>query len=152
MVDHAAALRRFCCAHRRSEGDRQDLFQEIALALWRALPRFRGDSSERTWIYRIAQNVAFSEAVRYRRKQSREIPYDAIAPIGSDNNERRLDLLNAIQRLEPIERQLAWLYLEGLTGHEIGEVLGITEGNAAVRLTRLRQQLVRILNPVEAER
>ena len=50
-----------------------------------------------------------------------------------------------------MEQQLALLYLEGLTTKEIAEVLGITEGNAAVRLTRLRQRLTAILNPKETQ-
>jgi hypothetical protein len=62
MDTHAPALRRFCCARRSDPSDRQDLFQEIAKALWTALPNFRRDASERTWLYRIAQNVAFSDA------------------------------------------------------------------------------------------
>ena len=149
---YAPALRRFCAAHCAHPGDRQDLFQEIAIALWKALPQFRGDASERTWLYRIAQNVAFSDAARYRRKRGREVPIETIPVRGCPEDERRHDLLDAIRRLEPVERQLACLYLEGLTAREIGDVLGITESNAAVRLTRLRQQLTRMLNPAEVER
>lgn len=152
MDKYAPALRRFCCTHRSDSADRQDLFQEIAIAVWGALPHFRGDATERTWLYRIAQNVAFSDAARRRRKQGREVPFDTMPAVGSLENERRRELFDAIQHLEPIERQLAWLYLEGLTAREIGDVLGITEGNAAVRLTRLRQQLARMLNRAEAER
>ena len=115
------------------------------MALWTALPRFRGDASERTWLYRIAQNVAFSDAARHRRKRGREVPLDSVLFMGCPENLRRRELLDAIRRLEPIERQLAWLYLEGLTAREIGDVLGITEGNAAVRLTLLRQRLANML-------
>lgn len=122
------------------------------MALWTALPHFRGEASERTWLYRIAQNVAFSEWARRRRKRGPEVPFDSFPAVRHGENERRRELFDAIRRLEPIERQLAWLYLEGLTAREIGEVLGITEGNAAVRLTRLRQQLARMLNPEEAAR
>ena len=152
MDSFAPAMRRFCCTHRSHPGDRQDLFQEIAMAVWTALPRFRGDASERTWLYRIAQNVAFSDAARRRRKQGPEVSLNMVPAVGRGENERRRQLFDAIRRLEPIERQLAWLYLEGLTAREIGAVMGITEGNAAVRLTRLRQQLAKMLNTAEAER
>jgi DNA-directed RNA polymerase specialized sigma24 family protein len=57
-----------------------------------------------------------------------------------------------VRRLEPIERELAALYLEGFTAREIGDVLGITESNTAVRLTRLRRHLARMLNPGEVQR
>ncbi len=147
---YAPAIRRLCSAHRRVPADRQDLFQEIAVALWTALPRFRGDSSERTWLYRIAHNIALTDTARRQHKRSREAPFDEDPPITTSDGARRADLLAAVSRLDPIEREVALLYLEGLTAHEIGDVLGITEGNAAVRLTRLRQRLIRMLNPKEA--
>lgn len=148
---YAPALRRLCSAHRRDGRDQQDLFQEIAVALWTALPRFRGDSSERTWLYRIAHNVSLTDSSRQQRKRNREIPVDEVPSIPSSEDGRRGDLLDAVRRLDPLHRELALLYLEGLSTREIGEVLGITEGNAAVRLTRLRRRLTELLNPVEAE-
>ena len=148
---YAPALRRLCSAYQTDAADQQDLFQDIAIALWTALPRFRGDSSERTWLYRIAHNVALTGSARLRRRHAMEahIETDAAAPSAED---RRWELLDAVRRLEPVERELALLYLEGLTAREIGNVLGISEGNAAVRLTRLRERLAQILNPKEARK
>lgn len=144
---YAPALRRLCSAHRTGRGDQQDLFQEIAVALWTALPRFRGDASERTWLYRIAHNVALTDAARRQRKRHREVQLDEAAQVHAvPGEERHRELLDAVRRLDVIERDLALLYLEGLTPREIGSVMGITEGNAAVRLTRLRQRLADILN------
>ncbi len=77
---------------------------------------------------------------------------DSVAALARAENERRRELFDAVRRLEPIERQLAAIYLEGLTAREIGEVLGISEANVAVRLTRLRQHLARMLSPKEAQR
>jgi len=144
---HAPALRRFCSAYRRDPNDSQDLFQDIAVALWTALPRFRAEASERSWLYRIAHNVALTDAARRRRKRSPEVPLDEVTPAVQSQDPRAAELLDAVQRLEPIDRGLALLYLEGLTTAEMGGVLGITEGNAAVRLTRLRQRLATMLNP-----
>ena len=146
---YAPALRRLCAAHRREPADQHDLFQEIAVALWTALPRFRGDASERTWLYRIAHNTALTDFAKRGRKRAREVQLVETVPPSPPNN-RRQDLLDAVRRLEPIDRELATLYLEGLTAREIGTVLGIAEGNAAVRLTRLRQRLTEMLNPKEA--
>jgi RNA polymerase sigma-70 factor (ECF subfamily) len=147
---HAPALRRLCAAYRREHEDQQDLFQEIAVALWTAIANFRRDASERTWLYRIAHNVALTDSARRRRRQSREVPYDEDPPVVSPDESRRGELLDAVRRLEPIERELALLYLEGMTTREIGDVLGIAEGNAAVRLTRLRQRLTQMFKPTEA--
>ena len=152
MLDkHAASLRRLCSAYRRESADQQDLFQEIAVALWRALPRFRGEASERTWLYRIAHNVALTDFARLQRRRGREYQLTEDPPAIPAADSRRAELLDAVRRLEPVERELALLYLEGLSTREIGDVVGITEGNAAVRPTRLRHRLSEMLRPRGAE-
>jgi RNA polymerase sigma-70 factor (ECF subfamily) len=72
MEVYAGPIRRLCAAYALSVPDREDLFQEIFLAVWRALPAFRGESSSRTWLYRIAHNVALTWQTRDRRRHSRE--------------------------------------------------------------------------------
>jgi RNA polymerase sigma-70 factor (ECF subfamily) len=138
-----------CSGHRRDPSDQQDLFQEIAVALWTALPHFRGGASERTWLYRIAHNVALTDWSRRQRKRSQEVPFDLDPPTAPEDDRRGV-LLDAVRRLEPVERELTMLYLEGLSTREIGDVLGISEGATAVRLTRVRHRLTQILNLAEA--
>src|SRR5271167_4177134 len=65
-------LRRLAGAYLQRPADREDLVQEIALALWQAIPNFRSDASERTWLYRIAHNVAISSSAKLRRTSHRE--------------------------------------------------------------------------------
>jgi RNA polymerase sigma-70 factor (ECF subfamily) len=113
LETHASALRRLCSAYRRDREAQEDLFQEIAVALWTALQRFRGDASERTWLYRIAHNVALTDSARWQRRRSREIPFEQDPPVISLEGGPREDLLDAVRRLEPIERELALPYLEG---------------------------------------
>ena len=60
MVEFAQPMRRLCAAYANRAVDREALFQEILLAVWRALPAFRGDASAWTWLYRIAHNVALT--------------------------------------------------------------------------------------------
>lgn len=142
MTVYGPALRRLCATYVRDPSDREDLFQDIAIALWTALPRFRGDASERTWLYRIAHNVALTYAAKRRRQQRSEQPSDK--PIGdptSQMDHRRIALLESIQQLSPVDRQLVQLYLEGLTAREIEDVTGLTANNVGVRLTRLRRKL-----------
>jgi len=87
--------------------DRQDLFQEIALALWTAWPRFRADASERTWLYRVAHNVALTYASKRRRQHRSEEPIQMTMPDPACNDDsRRLALLQSVQRLEAVDRQL----------------------------------------------
>lgn len=147
---YAPALRRLCAAHRRNHGDQQELFQEIAMALWKALPDFRGDSSERTWLYRIATNVSLTDSARRQSKRNREVGIEEAPPAPESRDSRTEELFDAVRRLETVDRDLALLYLEGLTAAEIGAVMGIAEGNAAVRLTRMRRKLTAMLNPSKA--
>jgi len=71
-----APLRRLVHAYTRESGVQDDLFQEIALALWTALPQFRGDASERTWLYRVAHNTAIRFMTRQTRRSRVEQPGD----------------------------------------------------------------------------
>jgi RNA polymerase sigma-70 factor (ECF subfamily) len=123
-----------------------DLLQEIAMALWTALPRFRGDSSERTWLYRVAHNTAISFRANRRRRISHEQP--AVEWKSNSNpetdamaHEQSRQLWVAVQQLPLSDRQITVLYLEGMTAAEIEAVTGLSSGNVATRLTRIRQRL-----------
>jgi RNA polymerase sigma-70 factor (ECF subfamily) len=151
LEEYGAAIRRLCAAYTATASDREDLGQEIALALWTALPRFRGESSERTWLYRIAHNVALTYVHKARRYagplDSGEGALEALRA-GDDvegqaaRAEQQQRLLAAVSRLRLDDRRLVLLYLEGLTGAEMAAVLGISEANTATRLSRLRKELV----------
>jgi RNA polymerase sigma factor (sigma-70 family) len=144
------ALRRLAAAYLDREADREDLFQEIALALWQAIPRFRREASERTWLYRIAHNIAISSSAKaYRRGRAEgPIPETFEPPSSSANaeqailrDESRRALLNSIRRLAATDRQMILLHFEGLSYKEIQEVTGLTEAAIATRLTRIRAKL-----------
>jgi RNA polymerase sigma-70 factor, ECF subfamily len=144
---YGAALRRLAGAWAIDRAGRDDLVQEIFIALWRALPRFRGESAERTFVFRVAMNRALTH--RFRQPPRGE-PLDAASHLAdpgrspeaeASTSEQRTRLLGALHALPPSHRQLLALSLEGLTTREIADVLGITENNAGVRLTRARRVL-----------
>lgn len=152
---HGAALRRVAAAYEADPTRREDLFQEICLALWKALPHFRGEASVRTYLFRIAHNRGLTHRSRGRRPEAAASLEEAEAVTdphpsaeavlaGGEGRER---LRAAVLALPLARRQVLTLALEGLTHREIGEVLGITENNAAVRLSRARQALRRRLEP-----
>jgi RNA polymerase sigma-70 factor, ECF subfamily len=139
---YAPALRRLCSAYRHNMTEQEDLLQEIALAIWTALPNFRGQASERTWVYRIAHNVAITFSASQKRRNGVEQPINPIAPDPATNdNSPRVVLIDAIHQLKPVDQQLALLYLEGLSGREISEVTGLSPDNIGVRLNRLKRSL-----------
>ena len=142
---HGAALRRLALAYARTPADADDLFQEICLALWRALPTFRGDASERTFAFRIGHNRGLTFRSR-RRPDPAEVSEslrdrnpgpDTLATRAIERDR----LLTAIRGLPESRREVVLLSLEGLSHAEIGQVLGITENNVAVRLTRAKKEL-----------
>jgi RNA polymerase sigma factor (sigma-70 family) len=141
METYAGPIRRLCSAYAENAADREDLFQDIFLAVWRALPGFRGDASVRTWLYRIAHNVALTWQARHRRRQSRETPITRDSDAGTQMDLRRLALNRAIAAMNPGDRTLTLLWLEGLSAIEIEEVTGVKAATVAVRLSRIRKHL-----------
>jgi RNA polymerase sigma-70 factor (ECF subfamily) len=139
MEAYAGPVRRLCGAYALSAADRDDLFQDIFLAVWRALPSFRGDASTRTWIYRIAHNLALSWQTRDRRRQSRETQLDEDVESAGHTDLRRLALKQAIAGMKPADRTLTLLWLEGLSAAEIEGVTGVKSATVAVRLSRIRR-------------
>jgi len=147
---YQSALRRLVGAYVNNPADRDDLLQEIAVGIWQSLPGFRGDSSERTWIYRIAHNIAIRSTSRTRARSAREplLATTFDAPSGDASavdalvaSERRQALLSGIRGLPVLDRQVVTLHLEGLSAAEIEEVTGVSQGAVATRLTRIRQKL-----------
>jgi RNA polymerase sigma-70 factor (ECF subfamily) len=150
--EHVVALRRLTFGYERDPGRRQDLEQEILLAVWLALPTFAGQCSERTFVFRVAHNRAISH-VRHWRLRATD-PLDDEEPIATteadpetaaSHSQRRTVLAAAIRSLPLGLRQVILLLLEGLNHREIGEVLGISEGNVAVRAARARKALAEAL-------
>ena len=144
------ALRRLVSAYVSNPADREDLLQEIATGMWKSLPGFRGESSERTWVYRIAHNIAIRRSSQVRARSAREplIARSFDRATGSSSaedvlllDEKRQALVEAIRELPLIERQIVTLHLEGLSAAEIEEVTGFSAGAIATRLTRIRQKL-----------
>jgi RNA polymerase sigma-70 factor (ECF subfamily) len=147
LAVHGSSVARLAGAYVRDASEREDLVQEIAMAIWRALPAFRGECSERTFIFRIAHNRAVSHLARRRVPivdveegvevpDTRPNPEDALA-----HRERDRGVVHAIRRLPLGHRQVLTLALEGMSYAEIAEVLGISESNVGARLTRARDTL-----------
>lgn len=125
-----------------------DLFQEILINIWNGLPKFRGESSLNTWIWR----VSFNTCVSYTKKNSRRLK---TSPLSMDINlfdesqedVRQIKMLQKrIKRLGPFDRAIVLLWLEDMSYAEIGEIVGISEKNVSVRLVRIREQLKKMNN------
>ena len=129
--------------------DQQDLFQEIICQLWKSYDSFRNESQFSTWMYRVAINTAIVFLRKEKRKVDKyEIPSENIREDEGDSplKENQLDhFYKAVQKLEKIDKAIIFYQLEGFSHREIGENLGISEGNARVKLNRAKEKLKEII-------
>lgn len=161
IAKYRPALWRLVNSYEANPSRREDLFQEIALGLWQALPRFRGDSSERTWLYRIAHNIAISALESRRKHELRELPMtDSGEPPSAAEHpdqallaeEKRQAMLAATRELAPIDKQLIVLHLEGLSYQEIEQISGLSGSAIASRLSRIRDRLTEVIRKQEVRK
>lgn len=147
LTANGAALGRLAASYATSASDRDDLLQEISVALWQALPRFRGECSERTFLFRIAHNRCIAHLAKRRvviALDEAEMDFPDPAPTAESALSEQQEgerLLAAIRQLPLNYRQVIVLTLEGLDYREIAQVLGIGESNVGVRLNRARNLL-----------
>lgn len=154
--NHRGILYKVCNLYARNKDDKEDLFQEIILQLWKSFPNFRNESLLSTWMYRVALNTAISSFRKESKKPERQsiskaefqIPDMDSIPIENEN----LIMLNAaIQQLTRIEKALIMLYLEEKSYQEISQILGISNSNVGVKLNRIKTKLEKIINPKNYE-
>ena len=129
--------------------DQQDLFQEIVCQLWKSYESFRNESQFSTWMYRVAVNTSIVFLRKEKRKVDRyEIASENVKEDEGDSHikESQLDhFYKAVQKLEKIDKAIIFYQLEGFSHKEIGENLGISEGNARVKLNRAKEKLKEII-------
>jgi RNA polymerase sigma-70 factor (ECF subfamily) len=121
------------------------------VALWRSFAAFDGRCSLRTWVYRVAHNVATSQVIRRRGRTPTLVGLDALESMpDSVDPEQKLDDQRALDRmmalihaLDAIDRQVTLLYLEGMDAASIGEIAGISPGNVATKIHRVKKILAR---------
>ena len=146
--EHKGTIYTVCYMFSKDEDEVADLFQEILINIWKGFENFRGDSSMRTWIWRIS----FNTCVSYEKRKSRRgstIPLSLSINLFDDSDEdtRQIKMLQKrIRQLGPFDRAIVLLWLEDLSYAEIGEIVGISEKNVSVRLVRIREQLKKMNN------
>ena len=145
-------IHKICRLYANGEDAHKDLFQEITIQLWKAFPKFRGDSKFSTWAYRVALNTAIT-LYRKSTRSVKTVNYESQQYFISNEDynyeeEEQLKLLyQAVYELNDIEKALVYMYLEDKDYAEISETLGISEVNARVKMNRIKGKLKKILNP-----
>ncbi|RDI97403.1 sigma-70 family RNA polymerase sigma factor [Dyella solisilvae] len=151
LREHAGLLSRIAASYEADRALRDDLLQDMALALWRALPSWRGDAPLRAFVARVAHNRGATHVIgQMRRPVGGELSEDwAESRHGPDGHaeleQRRVHLQDAVRRLPLSLRQAVTLALEGFSHAEIADTLGITANSVGVRLSRAKAALKAVL-------
>lgn len=146
---HKGILHKVSKMYMDNRDDQQDLFQEIICQLWKSYDTFRNESQFSTWMYRVAINTAIVFFKKEKRKvPTNEITSENIREIDDDSDLKELQInhfYTAVNQLDKIEKALIFYQLEGYSHREIGESMGISEGNARVKLNRTKNKLKEII-------
>jgi len=148
VAEHGQALGRLVRAYEADADLRRDLLQEIHIGLWRSLAAFDGRCAMRTWVYRVAHNIAATHVMR-RKRMGKQVSLDGLDELPDAANledsigeKQKLDRLTAmIQTLKQPDRQIILLYLEDLDATAISEIVGLKPGAVATKIHRMKAVL-----------
>lgn len=125
--------------------DREDLFQEITVQIWKSIPAFRSECAITTWLYRISLNTAIRFSHKERKRSGNTTGIESVQYILQDNpvphDERLSWLYNEIAKLDEIDRSITLLMLDGFSYKEMASIVGITESNIGVKINRIKKHL-----------
>lgn len=143
---------RICRSYSTNAVDTEDLFQEVMLQVWKALPGFRNESSVNSWVFRIALNVCMRAKFSHDKRKSVFIKTDMTDidlpnPKQEGHDPEYRELFSCIWQLNEIDKSIILLFLENQSYREIGEITGRTENNIATRMKRIKQKLYTCLKP-----
>ena len=125
-----------------------DLYQEILINLWKGFPNYRGESSLKTWIWRVSLNTC-SNQERMKKSRIRTVPLSIDIDLYNDEDagSRQIQMLyDRINRLDVFDRAIILLWLENMTYQDIADAVGISVSNVTTRLFRIKEQLKSMSN------
>lgn len=139
-------IHKVCRMYCDDQTHKEDLFQEIVLQLWKSYSSFRGESKFSSWMYRVALNVAIQDFRKEKKRkylflESFEFKEPTTLPQNDYKDERIRALYKAISKLDKIEKAIILLHLDEIPNDEIAEIVGITQNNVRVKMTRIRTKL-----------
>lgn len=149
LEENQDRLLRISSSYTEDTSEAQDLFQEVLINIWRALPNFKGDSAISTWMYRIALNVSLRHRAKLNREKSRfsRLKSLTIEQVVHDENEssdknKLFFMRSCIRTLDDADKAVITLYLEELSYREISKITGLKENTIAVKVKRIKEKLL----------
>jgi RNA polymerase sigma factor (sigma-70 family) len=148
----APALARIVASYERDRALRDELLQEVFMAVLNSLSRLTHPDKLKPFVFRIAHNRCISHVARCMRERVDQVPIDELAEEAASHEQALIEqqrgerLLAAVRRLPLPHRQVMTLILEDMSYEEVAETLGITVANVGIRVNRAKQQLKALLN------
>lgn len=146
LAEHQTLLFKVVRSYAFTPADQDDLFQEIAIQVWRSIPSFKGQSKLTTWLYRLSLNTALNWTRREQKHQDGHQPLDVTPSVlqarAMPSDERLTWLYEQIARLHKVDRSLMLLLLDGFSYREISNILGISESSVGVKIHRVKKYLI----------
>ncbi len=150
IVPYAGIIIKICRAYTDSQEDFEDYYQEVCLQIWRTKDQFKGDAKWSTWIYRLSLNICLTMLKKKKKNNQHSTGTSEEAENTEDNrafsDEDLNQLYDAIKQLTDIDRAVILLYLEEKPYKEIAKIIGTSPNNIAVRITRIKERLKKILS------
>jgi RNA polymerase sigma-70 factor (ECF subfamily) len=152
VEQHRGIIIKICAIYARQPEEREDLFQEVIVQLWKAWPSFKGLSKFSTWLYRIALNTSIS-GLRKKKTDLVYMDHMQMPEYGYEDDSTRKEQLSAlygaIRQLPEIDRAVVMLFLEDHSYEEMEEILGISQGALRVKMARAKEKLKRTIQTIE---
>jgi RNA polymerase sigma-70 factor, ECF subfamily len=151
IVPFAGIIIKICRAYTNSQEDFEDYYQEVCLQIWRSKENFQEQSQWSTWVYRVSLNVCLTLLKKHKKNGKTYFTSDPLPDFVTTENKAFKDeplnqLYLAIKQLSEVDRAIILLYLEEKPYQEIGEILDTTANNVAVRVSRIKERLKKLLD------
>lgn len=146
---HRGIIQRICNIYFYRNPYQEDYYQEILIRLWKAYPSFKNQSAFSTWLYRVSLNTAIDiirkQSLHPTHVELSKTEYKITDQEFRSESDKKDKLYQAINQLSDIEKAIIFLYLEDYNYKEIAEIIGISESNTGVKISRIKTQLIKIL-------
>lgn len=146
-------LFRVCTAYAENQESAKDLFQDVLVNTWQALPSFKSASAIGTWMFRITLNIC----IRHQTLKNKLSKFSSLEGVPlhclsiqedqKENIEQLSQLRKCIKQLNEADKSIITLYLEELPYREIANITGLAENTIAVKVKRIKNKLFNCLKP-----
>ena len=137
-----------CYFYSKDSEEVNDLYQEILINLWKGFEKFRGESSLKTWIWRVSLNTCNNQE-RKKKSSVQTIPLSIDIDLYNDDDvqSKQIQMLyDRINRLDVFDRAIILLWLENMNYQDIADVVGISLSKVTTHLFRIKEQLKSMSN------